>query len=157
MVLIFDLGISKGCHTILQNYQEWKLVFSGISKGKVTNLRMPGFLFKTVYLQPSPVWIFSGIAHCNSPLPHDRVEPWENMRNSPSRCPKNTFPECFCNKLSFLHLISNVLVISTHWRRLRLCYRFLCSMFSKDTSPFDFIKRKRAQEKGTQNSAKFSV
>ena len=152
MVLIFDLGISKGCHTILQNYQEWKLVFSGISKGKVTNLRMPGFLFKTVYPQPSPVWIFSGIAHCNSPLPHDRVEPWENMRNSPSRCPKNTFPECFCNKLSFLHLISNVLVISTHWRRLRLCYRFLCSMFSKDIALWFHQTQKSTRKRNTKFS-----
>ena len=38
-VLIFDFGVSNGCHTILQNLQGWKIVFSGISKGKVTNLR----------------------------------------------------------------------------------------------------------------------
>ena len=30
-VLVFELGISKGCHTILLNFQESKLVFSGIS------------------------------------------------------------------------------------------------------------------------------
>ena len=33
--------------------------------------------------------------------------------------------------------------ISIHWLRLRLCYRILCSMFSKSTLLFDFIKRKR--------------
>ena len=63
-VLIFDLGISKGCHTVLQNYQGWKLVFSGISKVKVTNLKIPEFLFKKVYLQPPPRLDF----FWNSPL-----------------------------------------------------------------------------------------
>ena len=32
-------------------------------------------------------------------------------------------------------------LIPTHWNRLWLCYKFLCSIFSKDTKPFDFIKR----------------
>ena len=35
--LVFDLEISNGCHTILENFQEWKLVFSKISKSTVTN------------------------------------------------------------------------------------------------------------------------
>ena len=36
------LGISDGCHTILPNFLgRWKLVFSRISKGKVTNLKTP--------------------------------------------------------------------------------------------------------------------
>ena len=48
-VLVFDLGISKGCHTILQNFRGQKLVFSGISKGKVTNLKiLEGFSEKYV-------------------------------------------------------------------------------------------------------------
>ena len=34
-VLAFDLEISKECHTVLQNFQGWKLVFSGISKGRL--------------------------------------------------------------------------------------------------------------------------
>ena len=28
----------------------------------------------------------------------------------------------------------------THWRKPQLCYKFLCSLFNKDTYPFDFIK-----------------
>ena len=37
-----SLGISDGCHTILPNFLgRWKLVFSRISKGKVTNLKTP--------------------------------------------------------------------------------------------------------------------
>ena len=31
-------------------------------------------------------------------------------------------------------------LITTHWSRLELCYKFLCSIFSKGTKPFDFIK-----------------
>ena len=34
---------------------------------------------------------------------HDRVQYWENMKNSP-RDPKNSFPEV--SGISFLHLIS---------------------------------------------------
>ena len=33
-VLVFHLGISKWCHTILPNFQGNKLVFSGIFKDK---------------------------------------------------------------------------------------------------------------------------
>ena len=44
-------------------------------------------------------------------------------------------------------------VISTHWGRLWLWYRFLCIMFSKGTSLFDFKNAKESiQEKGTQSS-----
>ena len=32
-------------------------------------------------------------------------------------------------------------LISTDWRRLWLCSKFLCSIFSKDKEPFNFIKR----------------
>ena len=52
--LVFDLGTSKGCHTILLNFHGWKLVFSRISKGKVTNLKCPGG--------------FSGFFFWNSPI-----------------------------------------------------------------------------------------
>ena len=31
-------------------------------------------------------------------------------------------------------------LISTHWHRLWLCHKFLCSIFSKGAQPFDFIK-----------------
>ena len=61
-VLVFDLGISKGCHTILQNFCGWKLVFSGISEGKVTNLKIPERGFQKSISSTPPVWIFSGIS-----------------------------------------------------------------------------------------------
>ena len=57
LVLIFDFGISKECHTILQNFQGWKLVFSRICKGTVTNLKISGWgggRVRKVYLQSSP-------------------------------------------------------------------------------------------------------
>ena len=31
-------------------------------------------------------------------------------------------------------------LISTHRHKLWLCYKFLCSILSKGTQPFDFIK-----------------
>ena len=40
--LVFEVRISKGYHTILQNFQGFKLVFSRFSKGKVTILKIPG-------------------------------------------------------------------------------------------------------------------
>ena len=52
-LLVFDLGISKGCHKILQNFhQGWNLASSGISEGKVTNLKIPRVFFKTIHPQP---------------------------------------------------------------------------------------------------------
>ena len=60
-VLVFDLGISKGWHKILQNFQGWKLIFSGISKGKVTNLKIPEGGFQKSISTGPPVWSFSGI------------------------------------------------------------------------------------------------
>ena len=60
-VLVFDFGISKGWHTILQNFQGWQLVFSGISKGKVTNLKIPEGGFRKGISTTQPVWSFSGI------------------------------------------------------------------------------------------------
>ena len=56
------------CHTILQNFQGCKkLAFSGISKGKVTNLKILGSFVRKVYPQlPLPVWMFSGISQFNS-------------------------------------------------------------------------------------------
>ena len=40
--LVFEVRISQGYHTILQNFQGFKLVFSRFSKGKVTILKIPG-------------------------------------------------------------------------------------------------------------------
>ena len=31
--------------------------------------------------------------------------------------------------------------VLTHWRKLWLCYNYLCSIFNESTQPFDFIKR----------------
>ena len=60
-VLVFDLGISKGWHTILQNFQGWNFAFSGISKGKVTNLKIPEGEFQKSMSTTQPVWRFSVI------------------------------------------------------------------------------------------------
>ena len=40
-VLVFDIWNSKGCHKPLQNFQD-ETFFSGIFKGKVTNLKIQG-------------------------------------------------------------------------------------------------------------------
>ena len=61
-VLVFELGVSKRWHTILQNCQGWKLVFSKISKGKVTNLKIPERVFQKSVTTTQLVWSFSGIA-----------------------------------------------------------------------------------------------
>ena len=45
LILVFDFGSSNGCHTILKNFQGCKLVFSKISKDKVTNLKVPTVVF----------------------------------------------------------------------------------------------------------------
>ena len=65
----FDLGISKAgvSHKILLSFQGWKLVFSGISMGKVTNLKFPGGSVGFRKVQP-PVCFFSGIAHAHFPV-----------------------------------------------------------------------------------------
>ena len=60
-VLVFDLGISKGWHTILYHIQWWKLIFSGISKGKVTNLKIPKGRFQKSISTTQHVWSFSEI------------------------------------------------------------------------------------------------
>ena len=65
--LTLKFPILKLRHAILQNFQGWKLVFSRISKGKVTNLKFPegwGASKKYTYPPPPPVWSFSGIAQC---------------------------------------------------------------------------------------------
>ena len=46
---------------VLDNLQGWNLIFSGISRGKVTNLTIPGFFFKKCISSTLPVWVFSGI------------------------------------------------------------------------------------------------
>ena len=67
-VLVFHLGISKRCHTILLNFQRRKLVFTGISKGIVTNLKFPGEVQKIISSTP-PIWFFSGIPQFQFPNP----------------------------------------------------------------------------------------
>ena len=49
--LVFE--IPAECNTILFNFQGWSLILSGISMGKVTNLKIPGIFFKNV-LNHSP-------------------------------------------------------------------------------------------------------
>ena len=61
-VLVFGLGISKGCHTILENFQGWSFAFSKISEGKVANLKIPGFFFQNFVLIPRFDFF------CNSPF-----------------------------------------------------------------------------------------
>ena len=60
------LGISKGCNTILQNFQERSFVFfSRISKGKVTNLKFSRDFFSQKYVL-NPSLDFFGITHYDS-------------------------------------------------------------------------------------------
>ena len=64
-VLVFSLGISKGCNTILQNFQAWSFVLIGISRGKVKNEKFQGGYQKSMSSNPpSPCLVFSGIAKC---------------------------------------------------------------------------------------------
>ena len=51
-VLVFGLGISKGCSTILWNFQRWSFVFSKISKTKVRNLKISGIFSKKYVNHP---------------------------------------------------------------------------------------------------------
>ena len=54
-------GISKGCNTILQNFQGWSFGLPGISRGKVKKRRIPGWFLKKNVLNP-PCFFFSVIA-----------------------------------------------------------------------------------------------
>ena len=54
--LVFDLEISKGYHTISQNFPKWKLLFSGVSKGKVTNIKITGSFSRKFYPLVCPPW-----------------------------------------------------------------------------------------------------
>ena len=65
--LTLQFPISKLWQTILQNYfQGWKLAFSRISKGKVTNLKFPEWGVSENYTYPPTphlfFFFFSGIA-----------------------------------------------------------------------------------------------
>ena len=51
-LLVFNFGVSKRCPIILQNFQELKIVFSRISKVKVTNIKIPGSFFRKVFHEP---------------------------------------------------------------------------------------------------------
>ena len=46
--LVFRLGISKEYQNILWYILRWSFAFSRISKGKVTNLKSPGFFQKSM-------------------------------------------------------------------------------------------------------------
>ena len=62
-VLVFSLGISKGCNTILENFQGWSFVLIGISRGKVKNEKFQGGYQKSMSSNPPfPCLVFSGIA-----------------------------------------------------------------------------------------------
>ena len=63
-VLVFDLGISKWCHTILLNFQEWKLVFSGISKCRSQKSKISRAGFQKIISSTLPCLVF----FWNSPL-----------------------------------------------------------------------------------------
>ena len=65
-VLVYELRISKGCYSILQNSKGWKFVFSGISKGKVTNLKIPVFFFQKTISAIRPIWIFFWNSKCTN-------------------------------------------------------------------------------------------
>ena len=65
-VLIFDL---KGCNTTLLNFHRWKLVFSGISRGKMTNLKFPGRHFsENVSWDPSLVFFWNSPLNISNPI-----------------------------------------------------------------------------------------
>ena len=51
--LVFGPEISKGCNTILQNFQGWSFVLSGISMLEITKLQT-FFLPKNMYSRPLP-------------------------------------------------------------------------------------------------------
>ena len=51
-VSVFGLGNPNGFDTILWYFQDWSFILSGIPKDKVTNLIIPGFFSKKVYLNP---------------------------------------------------------------------------------------------------------
>ena len=53
VVLVFGLGIPKGCSTILWNFQRWRFAFSRIFKDNETNLKIPGIFLKK-YVSTTP-------------------------------------------------------------------------------------------------------
>ena len=55
------LGNPNGCNTILWNFWWWSFILSGVSKGKVTNLKFPGVFFKNVCPQPLPPCLFFSV------------------------------------------------------------------------------------------------
>ena len=60
-VMVFDLGISKGCqcHTVSE-IPGVKAIFCRISKDKVTNLKIPGGFQKAISSVPPPCLDFFG-------------------------------------------------------------------------------------------------
>ena len=90
-VLVFDFGISKGCHTILLNFQGWKLVFSRISKGKVKNLKFSGSFQKIISSTPLPPACL--VFFWNSPI----LFFWENFLGH--NCKKYVYLLKTCDKM----------------------------------------------------------
>ena len=74
-VLVLGLKISEGCCGCATQFCGvsssaigWSFVLSGISRGKVRNLKIPGEVQKSVSSTPPPTHFFSGIAHYISPV-----------------------------------------------------------------------------------------
>ena len=82
-VLVFNLGIFKECHIILLNFQWWKFVFPGFSKGKVTNLKILGggdFSVKHILNPPCFDFIW------NSPIMGVGSLCWQTQNQNVANC-----------------------------------------------------------------------
>ena len=62
-VLVIGIGISKGCNTVLHNFQVWSFDLSGISRCKVNKRKLGGRFSKRYFLDPLFCFFF-----WNSPL-----------------------------------------------------------------------------------------
>ena len=65
-ILVFPLGISKGCHTTLWNIQWWSFAFSRISKSDKS--KNPRFFFKIVWtfpFSPGLAYLEAGVCICS--------------------------------------------------------------------------------------------
>ena len=124
-VLVFDTGVSKGCNTILQNFW-WKLGFSGIFKGKVTNLKIPRFFQKSIS-STSHVDFLSGIPHLlciwgKLMVTLILTNFWKSKRTTQSFWIKlkiNAFLSIYVNFCQLLCLftlnLSSLFYVSTNW------------------------------------------
>ena len=80
-ILVFDLRISKGCHTSFQNFQRWKF----FSTGKVTNVKISRGFWEKYSISspplpcpslPSHIWFFSGITQSPNITLHTSSDWW---------------------------------------------------------------------------------